>query len=102
METNTVRRTGVIGLGAMGVQMARHMVTKGFAVAGTDINTEAMTRAATLRVRTCASAAEVGAGAEAAQLVADRAADEPAPRPAERLAQQLERAAGIAHAPSRW
>jgi 3-hydroxyisobutyrate dehydrogenase-like beta-hydroxyacid dehydrogenase len=31
-------RTGVIGLGAMGLQMARHMVAKGFEVCGTDID----------------------------------------------------------------
>jgi 3-hydroxyisobutyrate dehydrogenase len=62
-------RAGVIGLGAMGLQMARHMVTKGFEVAGTDINAEAMTRAAALRVRTCASAAEVGAGADVVVLM---------------------------------
>ena len=27
---NAVKKTGVIGLGAMGYQMARHMVNKGF------------------------------------------------------------------------
>ncbi len=55
-----VTRTGVIGLGAMGLQMARHMAGKGFAVAGTDIDAAAMTRAETHGVRRCASAAEVG------------------------------------------
>ena len=45
METKTVRRTGVIGLGAMGLQMARHMVSKGFDVAGYDIDVDAMRRA---------------------------------------------------------
>jgi 3-hydroxyisobutyrate dehydrogenase-like beta-hydroxyacid dehydrogenase len=34
METNEVKRTGVIGLGAMGLQMARHLLRKGFDVAG--------------------------------------------------------------------
>jgi 3-hydroxyisobutyrate dehydrogenase-like beta-hydroxyacid dehydrogenase len=29
-----LRRTGVIGLGAMGLQMARHMLNKGFEVTG--------------------------------------------------------------------
>ena len=29
-QTNTVKRTGMIGLGAMGLQFARHMVRKGF------------------------------------------------------------------------
>ena len=32
MAENAVKRTGVIGLGAMGLQMARHMVAKGFDV----------------------------------------------------------------------
>ena len=45
METKTVRRTGVIGLGAMGLQMARHMVSKGFEVTGYDIDVDAMRRA---------------------------------------------------------
>ena len=57
-------RTGVIGLGAMGLQMARHMVAKGFSVAGTDIDPEAMRRAAAHGVHLCASAAEVGERAE--------------------------------------
>jgi prephenate dehydrogenase len=34
METNEVKRTGVIGLGAMGLQMARHLRRKGFDVTG--------------------------------------------------------------------
>ena len=42
MEAKTVRRTGVIGLGAMGLQMARHMVSKGFDVTGYDIDVDAM------------------------------------------------------------
>ena len=37
-----VTRTGVIGLGAMGLQMARHMAGKGFTVAGTDIDAAAI------------------------------------------------------------
>ena len=41
----TVKRAGVIGLGAMGLQMARHMASKGFAVAGYDIDVDAMARA---------------------------------------------------------
>ena len=64
MTESTITRTGVIGLGAMGLQMARHMVAKGFEVAGTDIDPDAMRRAAGHGVRTCASAAEVGDHAE--------------------------------------
>ena len=41
-----IKRTGVIGLGAMGLQMAKHMAAKGFDVVGHDINAEAMKRAA--------------------------------------------------------
>ena len=62
--SNPVRRTGVIGLGAMGAQMARHMARKGFIVAGYDIDVEAMRRAAEQGVRTCLSAAQVGDHAE--------------------------------------
>jgi 3-hydroxyisobutyrate dehydrogenase-like beta-hydroxyacid dehydrogenase len=50
----TVKRTGMIGLGAMGLQMARHMVNKGFEVAGAENH----------GVRLCGSAAEVGRHAE--------------------------------------
>ena len=39
-QTNPVKRTGMIGLGAMGLQMARHMARKGFDVAGYDIDAE--------------------------------------------------------------
>lgn len=60
----SVKNTGVIGLGAMGYQMARHMVNKGFAVAGYDVAPEAMARAKAAGVRTVATAADVGAAAE--------------------------------------
>jgi 3-hydroxyisobutyrate dehydrogenase-like beta-hydroxyacid dehydrogenase len=65
MAETTLTRAGVIGLGAMGLQMARHLAAKGFAVAGTDIDQGAMQRATALGVRACASAKEVGAHAEA-------------------------------------
>ena len=64
-----IARTGVIGLGAMGLQMARHMVAKGFEVAGTYIDQDAMRRAAGQGVRTCGSAAEVGDRAEVVVLM---------------------------------
>ena len=57
MTEAAITRTGVIGLGAMGLQMARHMVAKGFEVCGTDIDQDAMGRAAGHGVRTCGSAA---------------------------------------------
>ena len=43
--SNPVTRTGVIGLGAMGLQMARHLVGKGFEVVGFDVDVDAMKRA---------------------------------------------------------
>jgi 3-hydroxyisobutyrate dehydrogenase-like beta-hydroxyacid dehydrogenase len=66
---NPAKRTGVIGLGAMGLQMARHMVAKGFDVAGYDIAAEANARAKDHGVRICASPAEVGAHAEVAVVM---------------------------------
>jgi 3-hydroxyisobutyrate dehydrogenase-like beta-hydroxyacid dehydrogenase len=59
-----VKRTGMIGLGAMGGQMARHMGKKGFEVAGYDVNAEVMARAKSGGVRGCKSPAEVGEHAE--------------------------------------
>jgi 3-hydroxyisobutyrate dehydrogenase-like beta-hydroxyacid dehydrogenase len=58
------RRAGVIGLGAMGLQMARHMAAKGLDVAGYDIDVDAMRRASDLGVKTCLSCAQVGDHAE--------------------------------------
>src|SRR5207237_9777929 len=60
----SVKNTGVIGLGAMGFQMGRHMVNKGFAVTGFDIAPDAVARAADVGVRIAANAAEVGSHAE--------------------------------------
>ena len=66
---NAVKRTGVVGLGAMGLQMGRHMANKGFSVAGYDIDAEVMQRAQAQGVRSCASAAEVGAHAEVVMVM---------------------------------
>jgi 3-hydroxyisobutyrate dehydrogenase-like beta-hydroxyacid dehydrogenase len=63
-EMDSVTRTGVIGLGAMGLQMARHMATKGFAVAGYDVLAEPNARAQQHGVKICGSVAEVGGHAE--------------------------------------
>ncbi len=63
-QTNPVKRTGVIGLGAMGLQFARHMMRKGFDVAGYDINTDAMQRAATDGIKPGNSPAAIGKHAE--------------------------------------
>jgi len=62
--SDAVKRAGVIGLGAMGLQMARHMVGKGFAVAGYDVDVDAMRRAVGHGVATCLSAAQIGEHAE--------------------------------------
>jgi L-threonate 2-dehydrogenase len=59
-----VQRTGVIGLGAMGSAFARHMVDKGFAVAGYDVDVDAMRRAADRGVASCLAPGEVGNNAE--------------------------------------
>lgn len=47
---NTPQRIGLIGLGAMGRPMARHLIAKGFTVAGCDLRPEA-----------CAAVKQVGA-----------------------------------------
>jgi len=59
-----VKRTGVIGLGAMGLQMAKHMAAKGFDVAGYDVSADAAARAKALGIAICGSPAEVAVGAE--------------------------------------
>jgi 3-hydroxyisobutyrate dehydrogenase-like beta-hydroxyacid dehydrogenase len=63
-ETSKVKRAGVIGLGAMGLQMARHIVGKGFDVAGYDVDVDAMRRAVEHGVKTCLSPEQVGEHAE--------------------------------------
>jgi 3-hydroxyisobutyrate dehydrogenase len=64
MTGSTISNTGVIGLGAMGMEMARHMAAKGFEVHGTDIDQDAMRRASAHGVQLCGSAAELGERAE--------------------------------------
>ena len=59
-----VQRTGVIGLGAMGSAFARHMVDKGFAVAGYDVDVDVMRRAADRGVASCLAPGEVGNNVE--------------------------------------
>ena len=64
MDKDRVKNTGIIGLGAMGFQMARHMVNKGFAVTGYDVAPEAASRAKQAGIRIAANPADVGAEAE--------------------------------------
>jgi 3-hydroxyisobutyrate dehydrogenase-like beta-hydroxyacid dehydrogenase len=54
-----VTRTGMIGLGAMGFQMARHMKNKGLKISGYDILGEAMQRAGREGIETRASVEDV-------------------------------------------
>ena len=64
MAEDRVKRTGVIGLGAMGLQMGRHMVLKGFAVEGYDLSEEAAKRAQSHGIHICGSVADVGRNAQ--------------------------------------
>jgi len=64
MEQAAVKHTGMIGLGAMGLQMARHMALKGFEVYGCDLDVKAARQAESHGVRICATPAEVGRHAE--------------------------------------
>ena len=59
-----IERTGVIGLGAMGLQMARHMANAGLDVVGYDIDPGACGRAEGAGLRICRSARDVARHAE--------------------------------------
>src|SRR5271154_2144099 len=63
-QIHPVKRTGMIGLGAMGLQFARHMLRKGFDVAGYDINADAVRRAENDGIKHRGSPAEIGKHAE--------------------------------------
>ena len=56
----TKAAAGVIGLGAMGFQMARHMVNKGFAVYGNDVQEACNARARQAGIHVTRTAAEIG------------------------------------------
>ena len=60
---------GVIGLGAMGHQMARHMIAKGFAVTGFDVDEAARAKAAGEGVTIAADVAEVGRAADVVHVI---------------------------------
>lgn len=53
-------KTGMIGLGAMGLPMARHMHTKGFEVYGIDVSAAANERAKAAGITIVGSPAEIG------------------------------------------
>jgi 3-hydroxyisobutyrate dehydrogenase-like beta-hydroxyacid dehydrogenase len=71
-------KTGVIGLGAMGYQMARHMVDKGFEVTGFDILPEPAAKAKAAGVAITPDVASVGEGAEVVivMVATDRQVDD--------------------------
>lgn len=57
-------KAGVIGLGAMGEGMARHLAANEFSVTGFDIDPEPMARLATEGVKVCSSAHEAATGVD--------------------------------------
>jgi 3-hydroxyisobutyrate dehydrogenase-like beta-hydroxyacid dehydrogenase len=69
-KTSVTQRTGVIGLGAMGLQMARHMAAKGFDVLGHDVDAAAMARAQAHQIRTGDAAAVAAHGEVVIVMVA--------------------------------
>ena len=82
MAQDNVKRTGVIGLGAMGLQMGRHMVRNGFEVHGYDISAEAKQRAESHGIHICASVSDVGnvnRACRAERIAADGALGGPGP-----------------------
>src|ERR1700722_11675436 len=64
MAQDNVKRTGMIGLGAMGLQMGRRMVQKGFDVSGYDVSADAAKKAEGHGVRICGSVADAARNAE--------------------------------------
>jgi 3-hydroxyisobutyrate dehydrogenase-like beta-hydroxyacid dehydrogenase len=61
---NDIRRVGLIGLGKMGLPMARHLMRRGFTVAGFDVSEGAMENAAEAGVATALSPQAVAAASD--------------------------------------
>src|ERR1700754_287280 len=59
--TSNIRRVGIIGLGKMGLPMARHLRNGGFAVAACDVNAAARTQAEAAGIKVVANPAAVAA-----------------------------------------
>ena len=59
-----IAEVGFVGLGRMGLPMARHVLAGGFAVAGFDLDEAAVRKAEALGVRRATSCAEIAAGAD--------------------------------------
>jgi 3-hydroxyisobutyrate dehydrogenase-like beta-hydroxyacid dehydrogenase len=66
---NDIRRVGLIGLGKMGLPMARHLVRRGFTVAGFDVSEDAMEQAAEAGVATALSPQAVAAASDLVIIV---------------------------------
>jgi 3-hydroxyisobutyrate dehydrogenase-like beta-hydroxyacid dehydrogenase len=64
-----MQRIGIIGLGAMGRPMARHLIAKGFTICGYDPDATAQDKAAALSVTVVASPAEVARASELVLIV---------------------------------
>ena len=64
-----MQRIGIIGLGAMGRPMARHLIAKGFTVCGCDPAAPAREQAAALGVAVVASPAEVARASDLVLIV---------------------------------
>ncbi len=77
-HANPVKRTGMIGLGAMGIQFARHMLRKEFDVVGYDVDADAVRRAKNDGIRHRSSPAEIGKHAEVVvvMVATDRQVDD--------------------------
>jgi len=66
---NDIRRVGMIGLGKMGLPMARHLVKRGFTVAAFDVAEDAMEGAAEAGVQTALSPQAVAAASDLVIIV---------------------------------
>ncbi len=60
----TIRKVGLIGLGKMGLPMARHLATKGFTVTGFDVNPTAIAKARAVGAKVVKSPAQVAAASD--------------------------------------
>jgi len=65
----TPKRIGIVGLGAMGRPMARHLLAKGFGVAGCDLSDAARDKAAALGVSIAPSPKALGEASDAVLVV---------------------------------
>ena len=65
----TPKRIGILGLGAMGRPMARHLIAKGFSVVGYDVTPAACERAAALGVTIAATPRDLAAQSDAVLIV---------------------------------